>query len=386
VVVLRSPDEQVEDLAALKAVLAMENEPFDISVILAVCSLPHLASLDWRSMGPLDQRIAGLAFSKVKHLLLHGSVKYSVPFPLDDGSSWPLVSLDLGIISDRLPNESGFLDKLFNSCSSTLECLTLRNELPESPDVEPLSFTADLSRLRFLQICEGTQLTDQTFQSLMRGRQLSVLISPPMNAASTEWVSGMGHIQSLKTLIWTGFGSAASLKFLEQNPQITAFRTTRTRSEFLERIIHVLRKFPDLKLLSMEVEEFSATSVLVPLGSLVSLEQLSLGAGCEPEQSPRFFVDHDAMMGCLCSLPKLKQLVIRDDAYGAEGNRHLNMGSTTLGLRLNLRASGRQRTANALSAMQRNTLSRSRSWNGCTWASFGFRLKGTTPGRECLSC
>jgi hypothetical protein len=113
---------------SMKEIMAMKPELHDSGLIRLISTLPHLTTLDWRTMGPLDQRIAGIIVTSaaVKHLLVNGYVKPRTRFPTGDGLPWPLQSLDIEIIEEE---ESSFANSLLQACSPTLQSLTLRNEL-----------------------------------------------------------------------------------------------------------------------------------------------------------------------------------------------------------------------------------------------------------------
>ncbi|KAL3470050.1 hypothetical protein BJX99DRAFT_264590 [Aspergillus californicus] len=142
-----------------------------------------------------------------------------------------------------------------------------------------------------------------------------------------EYLEHMGYRGSLQKLVWGGYSDpdTASLKSLESNPQLTAFGVNDTLpTPRLDRMLPVLRTFPNLKVLSLVWDEnMIAHSSITALSALVGLQQLHINCSNEMGGWRRTWViNHEAIQSDLSTLRDLKKLIITQDSYRINNGVH----------------------------------------------------------------
>lgn len=269
------------------------GEIYEPSMILVVTRLPHLESFNWTGTPTIDRYLCiGLGASGIRHLKLHGFLESeAVRVELEGTHSWPLLSLDIQVDLSyidraRSSNSSPFFSSLFQACSSTLRYLKFSHRsIPLLPLLEPVSLSAQFPSLCFLYIERWTLLSRSTLQSFLQSQRLSTLAVNFSDLTTRDCLDQAGNYPELHTFIWTSdhVPAVASLRFLEQNNQLTAFGTQFFQSPaLLERVVCILASFANMKALSLIWDGTTIPdSSLRSMASITSLEDLHLSCGCQ---------------------------------------------------------------------------------------------------------
>ncbi|RDW86651.1 uncharacterized protein DSM5745_03293 [Aspergillus mulundensis] len=311
---------------------------FDSTLAQLVPLLPRLEILDLPNLVAIDSTFLNLvANSRVKHLRhvrLHGYIGSDITMiRMEEGASWPLESLDIDIRLRFMDHEAhdlysfGFWDSLFRACSSTLQSLTLNQEILVVKDLQkgklgkPITFTAEFPRLKFLRIGAGIIICPSTLQRLLQSEHLSTLFIDPDRHLTAECLEQIDQLKSLQTLVWYGdsppIARPATVHFLKVSPQLRAFVTYMDFSApFQHEVLSALGTCSSLKVLSLQWRGTSIDNLsLDALSYLTSLEELHISSGQRYGWRHEWFVDHEVIQKRLCTLHRLRKLIFTRDSY-----------------------------------------------------------------------
>ncbi|KAL4918838.1 hypothetical protein BDW62DRAFT_58426 [Aspergillus aurantiobrunneus] len=316
---------------SLKTIQDEMQNVHDPGLASVIPTLPHLETISLMNNGTLNSHLLNhLADSTVKHLRLDADVESeSTVVQMGKRASWPLESLDIQVdwecdsdSEDDPSDPSAFWNSILQPCSFTLRSLNVSQRRPFGWNEKTLCTTAEFPCLMSLQIGFRTRVCRSAMRSLLRSELLSTLVIDMEDPIASECLEQMGYRESLQKLVWSGFyiPATASLQFLQNNPQLTAFGTSDcVPAALMDRMIPVLGTFPKLKTLSLQWEGTMASS-LATISSLTTLEELHIS--CRTKSWPRsnWFIDHEATQKQLCTLLNLRKLAFSRDEYQFEND------------------------------------------------------------------
>ncbi|KAE8547738.1 hypothetical protein EYB25_009531 [Talaromyces marneffei] len=301
---------------------------YDPSLLLVITTLPHLEILDWDKVADINPYfLDSLGASTVKHLKFEGNLDSdNMAMQLEDGASWPLLSLDIHVKWDfgyrwerETVDASPFWNGLFQACCSTLRILKCTHIQIHRREDKAISFNAHFPHLQFLFIQYDMPISQPSLISLLQSPRLSTLVINIGDSITVNAMDQVGYLRSLETLVWNGVNLPAtlSLRSLEHNSQLKKFGILWSQSpSLLERIVPALTSCYNLKTLSLIWDEKIISSVtLMSLSRLSSLEELHISAGHQTGWRHNWFVDHNAIRNILAPLRKLKIFLISRDSY-----------------------------------------------------------------------
>ena len=296
--------------------------------------LPNLESLDWRDNIALPRSFfERLPLTPIQHLRL-SCVKVEEEFEVglpQSSRGWPLRTLYLEVAPSfnrafdvGLPRTSFMCASILRLCASTLESLTWRT-LPLYEDhhsfaTYKMESAPHFPRLRSLKLPNAGFSDYSMLDSLLEGDVREMEVDPGHDSLSSEFFEIRGTMRALTTLVWDGrIKPDQSLKFLQANSQLSKLSLQWEASATLleTQLLPLLTKsFQQLTSLSLKWESDTISgSALEAVGSLQSLQQLHLSAGCQHGWRHSWFIDHELMRSRLRNLTSLKRIAFSRDVY-----------------------------------------------------------------------
>ncbi|ORY17776.1 hypothetical protein BCR34DRAFT_554808 [Clohesyomyces aquaticus] len=312
------------------------TEHFHPTAIFVISGLVHLETLELGEVEWNQGLLNDLVASTVRHLSIEDSQLCGVVPAMNDDVVWPLETLDadfrFNFLDDRPRfglNPSNAWTALLRMCSESLQGLRLSYHASNLDD-EVVSVSLKFPQLRRLDITLARHLDQSTLSSLIltspRLSKLSVNYGHP---PTRELLDREGRIPSLVTLVLfhvpdNEYGAVAmnipatsQLPFVKMNPQLKAFAIQGPGSPgFLERVLGILKPFPQLRTLSMNWDGVDIpNSGLNALASLSKLEAIHLSVGRYLGGRQNWAIDHATIIKHLKPLKSLKQVAFTRDAY-----------------------------------------------------------------------
>ncbi|ORY56661.1 uncharacterized protein BCR38DRAFT_402313 [Pseudomassariella vexata] len=307
-----------------------------VSLVLGAISMgmPNLETIIWQDRFTVDNTFfTALSQSPAQNIKLCGTPidkPYLIEPPLTP-PSWPLRSLTM----------ARFFETLLRRCAPTLEFLTWDYMDYEAPGdamslgEEPLSFP----RLRSLKFCVN-YLTQSGFSSFLAAplRHLALPSACDWDALATSLATSE-PLLDLETLVIPNLNMSQEnisqvVRFMKRHSHIQKLYTSEydeacgEEARLDQYIIPALSDgFSNLRSLSLAwgggsvQEETKPHIATIPdvslqvIGTIRSLEQLSLSAGIRVGWRAQWLVDHDNIRTHLRGLGKLKLLALNRDTY-----------------------------------------------------------------------
>lgn len=342
------------------------------SVLAITRVMPNLEVLTWEDQFPMDNKFLNAISQcsahhiKLEKVKIGGSLLMKAP---SISALWPLRSVDLDIrlaqgleadwleagllqghaSSQELDNPmSEFCKTLFQGCAATLESLTWRrmgrwSRGRISLGLYPLHFPL-LRYLRFGPVL----LSPLAFTSLL-SPSLKYLELPSSMDNLGECLVASEPLRRLESLIISRLPLQSQecdyvAEFIRRHKHVNKLLVHEPDSHLrgsthLSRIIvPILAEggFNNLRCLSLawgresmgsvtrSHEIYIPDSALTTLGSIVSLEQLSLRAGNNNRWGNKWLVSHDKLRQYLGNLSRLKMLALGCDTYTITSFNHIN--------------------------------------------------------------
>lgn len=333
----------------------------DCSTMAITHAMPNLEALAWEDSFPIDGKfLKEISTCSAQHIKLKGQLNpWLMESPLPP-ARWPLRSLHLdvqmpfgsaasqlqGIQQRALAEEpdnpmSVFFETLFQRCAATLESLSwqhvrLKSEgrISLGPHFRSFPLLRSL-RLGFIS------LSPITFSSLLLS-PLKHLELPAYLESLTERLVTCEPLRDLESLIISALPSQSQdcmnvAEFIRRHKRVHKLLVHEGISTSMDRfVVPVLaeRGFNNLRCLSLAWGAESANpltgiqepcipeTALMALGTIVSLERLSLRAGNHFGWKNRWLVDHDKLRQHLGTLHRLKMLALVRDTYPVPSPTH----------------------------------------------------------------
>ncbi|KAL7893195.1 hypothetical protein HDV63DRAFT_387573 [Trichoderma sp. SZMC 28014] len=324
---------------------------------LSLLAMPNLEVFTWEDPIPVDDSfLKEFSQCSARHIKLE-RFKIDKPWLLEPPlvpALWPLRSLDLDVElahrgdADQFESKairkctsckeledpiSGFFETLFQRCAATLESLSWRHAGPWSKGEislgrRPPSFPL----LRYLRL-ESISLSPRAFSSLLSS-PLRHLELPPSLEKLAACLAACEPLRDLQSLIIPQLPSQSQAcahvaEFIRQHKHVHKLFIHELDTTHLDRlIIPMLAEggFNNLRCLSLAWGE-GVSDMTIPhkfqipeealrtIGTIVSLERLSLRAGMDFGWRHQWLVDHDKLRQHLRPLTRLKMLALARDTY-----------------------------------------------------------------------
>ncbi|KAF3808683.1 hypothetical protein GCG54_00006551 [Colletotrichum gloeosporioides] len=366
-------DAKREYVGSLKKQAELEHMAhYQMPILTGIGAMPNLEAISWLDgMCQSPDLFMILAGSSVQHIKFYGTVSEGLLERLDQlpaHSFQQVRCLDLKfnlcrecqpkaeevtitdcdmdtakapddreIFPERKPeSDCDVIAALIKRCEQSLETLIVRRMSPMDKTEERLSLSSQDITLRSLRTLD---LSDCVEVDLAASR---VMLCPSLRHLSMPWkwdesfLSGE-TLRNLETLVIpflkeTPRTVAPLMKFLNRHPHIKKLCLGLGTDAFIDnRLLPCLSNgnWANLNSLSLTwdgpgMEESTRPHIarvsgpaLAAIGSLDSLEQLSLTAGVTSGWSRQWLIDHDAVRESLKGLTRLKRLAISRDTYPA---------------------------------------------------------------------
>ncbi|KAI1004005.1 hypothetical protein K3495_g4204 [Podosphaera aphanis] len=309
------------------------NEIYRPNVLFVISGLIHLESVDLDQVDWNQSLLNGLVACTPKHLSIRDLKAIDIVPVMDDSVVWPLETLSFHFNWDfqylcrphNSPlNASKSWETILRLCSDYLHILNPSHCVIRGMKAKEdlVSFSLRFPQLRQLYLSDGSFLSVPALESLiLTSAHLVTLVIDYGTREIRDLLDCEGQIPSLKTLVlnlgYRDFPEDASLNFLKKNSQLEALGFTREGSaKILDRILLLLKKFSQLKKLSMiwKGAQVPDTALHI-LSSLASLETLHLSCGLQIGWRHEWIVSHDNIIKHLKPLRKLKHIALTRDVY-----------------------------------------------------------------------
>ncbi|KAF4806071.1 hypothetical protein CGCSCA5_v014747 [Colletotrichum siamense] len=344
-----------------------------IPILLSIGAMPNLEAISWLDgMCQSADLFAILAGSSVQHIKFHGTVSEGLLGILDQlpaHSFQQVRCLDLKLalcrdsrhkaeevtitdcdmdtanapddgdsFPERKPeSDCDVIAALIKRCEQSLETLVVRRMFPTEKTEQRLSLSSQDINLRSLRTLD---LSDCVEVDLTASR---AMLCPSLRHLSMPWkwdesFLSCETLRNLETLVIPFLKETPRkpstvgplMKFLDRHPHIKKLFLGLGTDVFIDK--HLLPclsngNWANLNSLSLTwdgpgMEESTRPHIarvsgpaLAAIGSLDSLEQLSLTAGVTSGWRRQWLIDHDAVRESLKSLTRLKRLAISRDTY-----------------------------------------------------------------------
>ena len=301
-----------------------------VAAVFNQWSTPNLELLDWEDMVALPQPLfTTIAVSSIRHLKLF-RVKADRRFAIEPSGiphpfAWPLQTLHLEFSGEI--DTSMLSASILRLCASSLERLFLSSMshgdpytfigkdhacLPEFPRLRHLGFGS----IHFADASMPEALITDSIRSL----GVSLKLYP-------GFFKSRGLIPSLEAFAWDCILTTDdSLHCLRANPQLLrlAFPSALANCLIETQILPLLSEsFSRLESLSLVWEENEIPeSAVEVIGTLKTLKQLHLSAGCQFGWRHDWPIKHGVMRKHLSNLLQLEKLAFSRDSYVTKYSRH----------------------------------------------------------------
>ncbi|POS85708.1 hypothetical protein EPUL_005191 [Erysiphe pulchra] len=315
------------------------NENYRPNVLFVVSSLVNLESFDISHADWNQLFLNTLLSLPIKNLTL-GDTHMTDIIPVMDKVIWPIERLDIRLSWDfdfrthtdkKSLNASQSWNTILRTCAPSLKFLKLSHsaiifiaELSE----EPILFVLKFPQLRQLNLLWETQFGPSALRSLILTSSFLVTLAINYGDDDTrKLLDRQGRIESLRFVILNhSYGSlipnTCTFRFLKKNLQLEAIAFYSAETHILlERFLHLVKRFFQLKVLSLTWEGFQIPdSSLEALSKIPTLEALHLSSGSQIGWRNDWPVNHDAIKDGLMSLQSLKKIALTRDVYSYARN------------------------------------------------------------------
>ena len=302
-----------------------------LETVLSAGAMPHLELVNWEDKTAIPKSLfAAILRSDIQHLRLYkcqvdAEVKLQSTQTLAH-DLWPLRSLHLEVspilsLEDEIRSVMPVKQNMLRRCAPTLEILKWVEGPASQGDL--YSFATFDSPIRFPRLRRLTlgwvEFLDLSVLNAFLGPGTKVRELGVKNGRSnkeSDLFTKQGNIQTLEAL---SCSSPEPLAFLRANPQLSKLMIERPIPAASPITLLLSTSFNRLASLSLHWEDgFIPGRALEQIGTLQSLNQLQLGAGCEFGWRHNWFIDHDLVRSCFVKLKNLRKLAICRDAYGTD--------------------------------------------------------------------
>ncbi|EHK41902.1 uncharacterized protein TrAtP1_011552 [Trichoderma atroviride] len=340
----------------------------NIATLVVTCAMPNLEVFTWKDPFSVDDNfLKHVSRCSAQHIRLQ-RVKLDKPWRMEPPLApalWPLRSLDFDVelaygwdagqlesevvqehtSTEELENPiSGFFETLFQRCAATLESLSWQHmgfwsKSTISLGHSPLSFPL----LRYLRL-GSVSLSPRAF-SLLLSSPLKHLELPTSLGRLAESLVACEPLRDLQSLIIPTLPpqSQACMHiagFIKQHKHVHKLFVHEHNTTHMDRlVVPILAEggFNNLRCLSLAwggegVSDLTTPHVfhipeaaIMTLGTIVSLERLSLRAGNNFGWRNQWLIDHDKLRQHLRTLSRLKMLALVRDTYPISLSSHIDV-------------------------------------------------------------
>ncbi|KAL7925796.1 hypothetical protein ACQKWADRAFT_200950 [Trichoderma austrokoningii] len=328
-----------------------------LSTFVVTRAMPNLEAFTWEDPFSVDSDfLKDVSRCSAQHIKLK-RFKIDKPWLVEPPltpARWPLRSLDLDVElahrwdADQLESErtsieelndsnpiSGFFETLFQRCAATLESLSWRHMGPWSRGRISLGpCPPSFPLLRYLRL-GSISLSPRAFSSLLSS-PLKHLEVPTLSEGLAECLVACEPLRDLQSLIIPTLPSQSQAcmhvaEFIRRHKHVDKLYVhERDETPHLDRlVVPIMAKggFNNLTCLSLAWAGQGVNDLSTPhefhipeaairtLGTIVSLERLSLRAGNNFGWRNQWLIDHDELRRHLGALSRLKMLALVRDTY-----------------------------------------------------------------------